>query len=656
MLVGLYIENHPYLFGGKPKILNFGGRYVYDYQKKEEEIGIEFKPNPQYIDGFFNVSKDSTVKTTLATAIIGENGVGKSSILKSIFNLIEDKNKIVNLVSLEFKFIALFENNGGISCHGNIEKWNLVDENSQITSMTNEIRENQYKLIYYSPHFDIINYSFLGEDDISVMKKTILDDNFSSDTDSISNRSYELLKLTYNNWKRYIQFLKSSVFEKETFQNILPDISSDYGHLEFNFKKKYYPEHIVVEHRTWVEELIHNLDFSIKETKETDYSLLSPERDLNNAKKRKKLQFLKALITSMVYHLGIPEITVNNEIPDSSVEIGILDESSSLEFFLANYLLRGSSPYSTSKFIDFKNLIFKAIDKHYRHTVQYIPSLSDTIFGKEFKVPYDEIDIIQKTQLDIFGELDTLYRKTGYEKPNTKAELLVLYILKRGMSSGEIAFLNLFSNLFDYVLSERKKRSSYTDYILLIDEGDLGFHPQWKKKYVNLLLESVPYFFEQIRKDLKWQVIITTHDPFTLSDFPNSNVVFIKNNRDDNEYFMGIVRNTFGANISELLSNSFFIDDGLIGDFAKSKITKVIEWINSVKDNNSLNGQERGRFLKELVYQKKVINLIAERVMRLKLSEMISELEESDVYYNEQIDREITRLEKLRKKPKNDLL
>ena len=50
-------------------------------------------------------------------------------------------------------------------------------------------------------------------------------------------------------------------------------------------------------------------------------------------------------------------------------------------------------------------------------------------------------------------------------------------------------------------------------------------------------------------------------------------------------------KKTFGANISELLEESFFLENGLIGDFAKEKIEQTINWLNNceIKKSNFNN-------------------------------------------------------------------
>ena len=89
-----------------------------------------------------------------------------------------------------------------------------------------------------------------------------------------------------------------------------------------------------------------------------------------------------------------------------------------------------------------------------------------------------------------------------------------------------------------------------------------------------------------------------------------------------------------------MLSHSFFVEDGLIGDFAKSKIKEVIDWIEKNK-NRADKLKDNLDFKKEIDYQKKVINLIDEKIIKIKLAEMITDLIPDKSYYNQVIDKEI---------------
>ncbi|SFW76343.1 AAA family ATPase [Chitinophaga sancti] len=145
-----------------------------------------------------------------------------------------------------------------------------------------------------------------------------------------------------------------------------------------------------------------------------------------------------------------------------------------------------------------------------------------------------------------------------------------------GLSTGEEALLNHFSRLY-----EIKKKIRQKPLLLLIDEGDLYFHPQWQKHYINDLVNGLKFIFS----NNKVQVILSTHSPFIVSDLPKQNLLFLKKNITgqcivaDNE----IQTETFGANIHELFTDSFFLSDGLMGEYSRLFIVNLIEEIKKEK-------------------------------------------------------------------------
>ena len=66
---------------------------------------------------------------------------------------------------------------------------------------------------------------------------------------------------------------------------------------------------------------------------------------------------------------------------------------------------------------------------------------------------------------------------------------------------------------------------------------------------------------------------------------------------------------TFGANIHTLLSNGFFMSDGLMGEFAKSKISEILDFLNDKKKLETIQ--------KEQI--KPIIESIGEDFLRNKL-------------------------------------
>ena len=157
-------------------------------------------------------------------------------------------------------------------------------------------------------------------------------------------------------------------------------------------------------------------------------------------------------------------------------------------------------------------------------------------------------------------------------------------------SSGEIAILFYLEKiariLFNFInLSSFNKKKTI---LLLIDEIDLFLHPSWQKKIIKILVD-----FISMKYDFKFHIIITTHSPFLLSDIPKQNIIFLDTDEKGNGKVVNGLKDkkqTFGANIHTLLSDSFFMEDGLMGEFAKGKIDDLISYLNdgksTIKDND----------------------------------------------------------------------
>lgn len=147
------------------------------------------------------------------------------------------------------------------------------------------------------------------------------------------------------------------------------------------------------------------------------------------------------------------------------------------------------------------------------------------------------------------------------------------------LSNGERSMYELFSQMYKLEIAisngEFNFENEFETYLILLDEADLSFHPTWKKRYISLLIKILPVIF----KGKKIQIIFTTHDPLALSDVPKQNVIFLDKNDDGQTIISEQNIETFGANVNELLADSFFISDGLMGDFAKEKIQDLVSFL-----------------------------------------------------------------------------
>jgi ABC-type cobalamin/Fe3+-siderophores transport system ATPase subunit len=173
------------------------------------------------------------------------------------------------------------------------------------------------------------------------------------------------------------------------------------------------------------------------------------------------------------------------------------------------------------------------------------------------------------------------------------------------LSSGE---KKLFGQLSIFHLNMTTGNNEH--YIRLLDEPDNELHPAWQKKYIDEVIQSL-----SIYKAKKFHFIITSHSPFLLSDIPKQNIIFLdKDEKGNCKVVDGLKekKQTFGANIHTLLSDSFFMEDGLMGEFAKGKIDEVIRLLNQDKLDE-----------KELKYCEQIISIVGEPIVKNQLQRML---------------------------------
>ena len=186
---------------------------------------------------------------------------------------------------------------------------------------------------------------------------------------------------------------------------------------------------------------------------------------------------------------------------------------------------------------------------------------------------------------------------------------------KPKLSSGQQTFLSQFSLFYKHLNNNDKT-------FLFIDEGESTLHPNWQKMYIKYIID----FFQKNMKNKKIHIIFSSHSPFILSDIPKENVIFLEKydeNDDDvknGNQKIGNCKNatkdidikTFGANIHTLLSHGFFMSDGLMGKFAKSKIIEILEYLNDTKNEVELKTIHQEQI-------KPIIESVGEDFLRKKL-------------------------------------
>jgi len=226
------------------------------------------------------------------------------------------------------------------------------------------------------------------------------------------------------------------------------------------------------------------------------------------------------------------------------------------------------------------------------------------------------------------------------------------------ISSGERQLIHTISTVLYHLTNLNSVESDdllvkYNYVNIILDEIELYFHPEFQKQFVKRLVDEINKLRLINIKGIN--VLIVSHSPFILSDIPKQNVLFLeKGNPVSLDRYKNT--NTFAANISNLLADSFFIGDGLIGEYAKSKITETIDWLNIIKleylKKEKLVENDFNRLSAKKDYYKRIIEIIDEVIIKNKLMEMYSEVfgdEERKKYLiseKKRIDKELEQLNK----------
>ena len=99
-----------------------------------------------------------------------------------------------------------------------------------------------------------------------------------------------------------------------------------------------------------------------------------------------------------------------------------------------------------------------------------------------------------------------------------------------------------------------------------------------------------------------------------------TNIVFLK--KDSGTEITTVVtrdrKQTFASNIYQLYQDSFFLDDTLIGDFAKNQINQVIDELNKNENYEAtlekVSVSDRSKYIASLVGEPLLRKLIQERI------------------------------------------
>jgi predicted ATPase len=539
--------------------------------------------------------------------IVGENGAGKTTFFK--FLAFECHQHLVSFgFDSEFTANVLVYENETISGDKIIKihigkKW--IISNPTITNTSDTLCDSHLYFdenFYWSELQDFYNTAFIhysnvfdtrSEEEYNGLYNISTNYLVHRDKISYSNTSFEISEV---NAHQLMEMMRQVIFAISFKNNIpfkLPDTIKIYINPNSlkNIDSFFRLANISVKENALLSDL-----YSTWKTISNDKFIFSNRNDSEYALKLIQRSFFYYFIDKYILHISETILTNFPRIRDASIEV--------FSFLIDEY-------EKNKGLIDLDNLILfcENVDKSLTVNIndsegrKLILSIGDSSFAdylslfktffNDFSKYGSEAFVISNLEIRVPVNDNTLQLLNDYLKTVHITHYFDFYF--DGLSSGEQGFLTTFSRFFSLVSYLPFVGSRIEDFknnlIILIDEGDLYFHPKWQSQYLKFINDILPKIF----KNQSIQIIITSHSQFIASDLPKNHLLFLRKETDEHITFkdgtkaLGTCKVvdgpelTFAANIHSLLSNTFFLEGAHIGEFAKDVISKVLDQFAGVE-------------------------------------------------------------------------
>lgn len=558
------------------KDFNFSDRYSFDYNNGHITI------NNINNENFFNLNTNNIYNIT---AIIGENGSGKSSILSILIKILYDRK-------CNYKYIIAFEiDNKIIICKNFKEDVFCNDSVTIYTTNSNEIMDlimaPKTSLIYFSNCFSWNDY-FLESKETYNYYNCSFNSRIEETKKNVSNSLYQFNFIdnrydedNYTNIKNKALKEYIDLFSKSNIYNVneivlKPKLLKNINHI-FTYNSGSVIERRLL--KAIKRLLINSEDDKEKQKLLTQLIIIDMLFSELNGKIGRKT--LSIEIINCIYTIDARTRIYNANNIDSILEDFLtklkksdsINDSVSIDIRFYNHLLENKKMFVTDnkeKFMDDLKRDLYNISKKYNNFIFRLGQFL-CVCDCNCKVDYVNSKFVANYDIKVnkkdFKELSNL---VTFLDDNFSLNPFTYEYNKQ--SSGFYAKIEMQAAINNVIekINRRRLANRANEYILILDEPDLYFHPMWSRKLISDLIE----FLLQYKK-YNFQIILTSNKPYIISDLPKENVILIGDNHyEDN--------NTFAANIIDLLNNEYFMDS-FMGEFA---ITKIKTIIDKIKNNN----------------------------------------------------------------------
>ena len=576
--------------------ITFDHRYNYSYDPDKALLSIS-APTKKLPEHFWGNGIWSL------TSIVGNNGAGKTTVNRFLLEAVVD-----GLPSNDLYGVIVYDNNGALQVFHNSKKENKSIKVNKSEDVPNKIvLENNgvnhlqgIETFFYQGHFSA---EFSSSDLCTTVDAGL-----------------------YNASEGCLIFKDFEKYANATDLYLTGPISS------------YWVSHISQKHQRICRLLINDeLRSKITQFHFPQYIMLSPNRGGQNHLKFHPIvpKETKEKLKGMLEPLPIRDI-----VPTKEELIGMFVHFNLLNAIADNKISsrgpellkqwRETVDNSQEVLPQFQSFVLSLQNETIKQYLQTIYDVLSFVFelaqynknGSFYIDAFKEKDKVEK--LLEANILDTFYITSRFFDMHYSHNCSMSY---NQLSSGEEICLNLYALLYDAIKIRPKKfASTNSPRLIILDEAEIGFHPEWQRSFINTLLDFLNSL--KVTGGHDYQIVITSHSPILLSDIPSCCCNFLKRIDDDKTINLrGKTEETFASNVFEIYRNSFFLEEGMIGKYAE---TKLIALENKCK-NGDLSAEEEIRLIGDQHLQQYFVSLFASNNRKAAIryyQEQIRKLEE----------------------------
>ena len=610
-LVYLWVEDYKNIYH---QGFNFSHRFECKYDEDKNKLTID--ENDDYIPDFFG-------KNINVTAIVGKNGSGKSSVLEFIVLWIN------HLFGLNFDSMVMMNKNLVFMFYSKKEKiiipiWVTSNDISIVNNTHIKITTDILKSIISEKYKEDFQYILKNKtlpkpnEQISVKERINLDVlKQSKIIQVIELLKHDLFTMHYdyslNKFAFYNDFegVTSAISLPNKDLNILSDLN--------------YDKSIIIKHLVSNQYIDNNKYFKPKTITIRAKKITNPEA-IHIPKQITPLETVKFILNSSILFMIKDKINKN-------IYISLLNNPRKLtEYIKKNFSkLKEIFHYKGSKQLHTDDMdkalnYYKLLEEKASNKLFEFDNITIQIHINLKEINNDNIEILTEIPYNCF---DIEIQDKNFKKYEE-------------LSSGEKSALRIRFYI-EYLINKKNQNN----FFILLDEPANDMHPEWQKNLLNYLIDT----FKNREQNIHF--IFTTHSPFMISDLAKQNIIFLDTDEQGNcKVVDGLKekKQTFGANIHTLLSDGFFMEDGLMGEFAKNKINKIIDFHKKVEEENK---KEKGncfslrrRYIRLKPKFWQIQSIIGEEYLKQVVKNHLRDIENILLGHNQAKKEEIKRLRK----------